>query len=351
MRFGINSSTTLLVLLGLTALSACKKDDPATPPPPPPPAATYTVGGTLAGLTGSVTLANNGGDARTLTANGAFSFATALLTAAAYNVTVTSQPANQTCTVGAAAGTVASSNVSTVTVTCVTNTFLVGGTVTGLAGTGLVLQNNAADNLARAADGAFTFATAVTSGGAYNVTVLTQPTAPAQTCAATNNTGNVAANVTTVTITCVNNPTTVGSAVIGPAGGTVNGFYGAQIIVPPGALATPVTIGLARDSSNSPDFAVPDVDAVGATYELTPHGQAFYGAGDGAHSVRCGAGFERCRSGALQGGNGRYVRVAAHHRERQLPRSHDHEFLVGDAGVRRPLGRAWCTRSRMPQAR
>ena len=51
--------------------------------------------------------------------------------------------------------------------------------------------------------------------------------------------------------------------------------YGAQIIVPAGALAVPTTIGITRDSSNSPDFAVPDFDAVGATFELTPHGQAF----------------------------------------------------------------------------
>jgi 6-phosphogluconolactonase (cycloisomerase 2 family) len=68
---------------------------------------------------------------------------------------------------------------------------------------------------------------------------------------------------------------TVGSASIGPAGGTVNGFYGAQIIVPPGALASTITIGLSRDSSNSPAFAVTGTDAVGATYELTPHGLNF----------------------------------------------------------------------------
>jgi 6-phosphogluconolactonase (cycloisomerase 2 family) len=138
-----------------------------------------------------------------------------------------------------------------------------------------VLQNNAGDNLARAADGTFTFATAVNSGAAYNVTVFTQPATPAQTCTPTHDTGNAVANVTNVTITCVTNSTSVGSAVIGPAGGTVNGVYGAQIVVPPGALATTVTIGIARDSSNSPAFAVTDVDAVGAIYELTPHGQAF----------------------------------------------------------------------------
>jgi 6-phosphogluconolactonase (cycloisomerase 2 family) len=276
MKFGTDLPGKWLIVLLFAALSACRKDDPAQPPPPPPPPpATYSVGGTLAGLAGSVTLANNGGDTRTLTANGAFSFATALPTATAYSVTVTSQPANQTCSVSAATGTIAAANIASVTVTCVANTFTVGGTVTGIAGTGLVLQNNAGDNLARTADGAFAFATPVASGGAYNVTVLSQPTAPAQTCTPTNNSGNVAANVTSVTITCVTNQTTIGSAAIGPAGGTVNGFYGAQIIVPPGALATTITIGLARDSSSSPEFAVTDVDAVGATYELTPHGQVF----------------------------------------------------------------------------
>ena len=272
-------SGLVFALCGLSLLVGCKKDDPAAPPPPPPPppppAATYTVGGTVTGLTGSVTLANNAGDARTVSAAGAFSFVTPLATGAAYSVTVTAQPANQTCTVASGSGTVASANIAGVNVTCTTNTFTVGGAVTGLSGSGLVLQNNGGDNLARAADGAFTFATAVNSGGNYSVSVLTQPSTPAQTCTATNNTGAITANVTNVTITCVTNAVVVGSAVIGPAGGTVNGFYGAQIIVPPGALPGPVTIGLTRDSSNSPAYAVPETDAIGATYELTPHGQAF----------------------------------------------------------------------------
>ena len=227
----------------------------------------------LSGLNGSVTLAN-GSDTRTLNADGAFTFATSLATGAPYTVSVTTQPSNQVCTVTNGSGSIASSNVTNVAVTCVTNTYSVGGAVSGLVGSGLVLQNNGADNLARSTDGAFTFATAITQGSAYSVTVLAQPTTPAQICTATNNTGTVSANVTNVAIACVTTPT-VGSAVIGPAGGTVNGYYGAKIIIPAGALASPVTIGLARDSSNSPAFAVTDVDAVGATYELTPHGQSF----------------------------------------------------------------------------
>jgi len=267
-----------LSALGLVALSGCNKDSnpppPAPPPAPAPPAATYTVGGTVAGLSGSVTLANNGGDARTVSANGAFTFATSLATGAGYAVTVTAQPATQTCTVASGAGNVASANVGNVAVNCVTNTVTVGGTVTGLTGAGLVLQNNGGDNLARGADGAFTFATPINSGAAYNVTVLTQPSNPAQVCTPANNTGNASANVSNVTISCAT-PPPFGSADIGPAGGTVNGAYGAQIVIPPGALATTVRIGLARDSSNSPDVVVPNFDTVGAIYELTPHGQAF----------------------------------------------------------------------------
>jgi len=76
-------SSLVFALCGLSLLG-CKKEDlaPAPPPPPPPPAATYTVGGTVTGLSGSVTLANNGGDARTVSAAGAFSFATPLATGA-----------------------------------------------------------------------------------------------------------------------------------------------------------------------------------------------------------------------------------------------------------------------------
>ena len=62
---------------------------------------------------------------------------------------------------------------------------------------------------------------------------------------------------------------------VGPAGGTVSGSYGAQIVVPAGSLASTVGIGLERDSTNSPAFALTDVNAGGATYELTPHGTAF----------------------------------------------------------------------------
>ena len=58
------------------------------------------------------------------------------------------------------------------------DSFTVGGNVSGLVGSGLVLQNNGGGDLPVAADGAFTFATRLATGTAYNVAVLSQPTSP-----------------------------------------------------------------------------------------------------------------------------------------------------------------------------
>ncbi len=82
--------------------------------------------------------------------------------------------------------------------------FSVGGTVSGLAGTGLVLNNNGGDALAIAANGSFAFTTKLSSGDNYSVSVATQPSSPAQTCSVTNGTGSVAtANVSNVSVACV----------------------------------------------------------------------------------------------------------------------------------------------------
>jgi hypothetical protein len=181
-----------------------------------------TLGGTVSGLAGTgLVLQNNGGGNLTIGANGAFTFAAPIAVGSTYNVTVLTQPINpsQTCTVTNGSGTAGGTNISNVAVTCTTNTYTIGGTVTGLAGTGLVLQNNAGNNLTVTANGAFTFTTSIASGANYAVTVLTQPGTPAQTCAVTNGTGTVgAANVTNVAVTCTTNTYTIGGTVTGLAG-------------------------------------------------------------------------------------------------------------------------------------
>ena len=80
-------------------------------------------------------------------------------------------------------------------------THTLGGTVSGLTGAGLVLQNGAGNNLAVAAGGAFTFATPVADNAPYNVGVQTQPAG--QTCTVQNGSGTASAAVTNVVVACV----------------------------------------------------------------------------------------------------------------------------------------------------
>jgi hypothetical protein len=85
-------------------------------------APTFSVGGAISGLSGTVVLENNGGNDLSTSANGAFAFSTPLAQGAAYNVTVKTNPSGQTCTVTNPSGTVAAANVTNVSVTCVTQT-------------------------------------------------------------------------------------------------------------------------------------------------------------------------------------------------------------------------------------
>jgi len=73
----------------------------------------YSIGGSLSGLGAgkSVVLQNNGGDDLTLSANGGFIFATALGGGNVYDVTVLTQPVDQTCTVSNGTGTLLGLNV------------------------------------------------------------------------------------------------------------------------------------------------------------------------------------------------------------------------------------------------
>ena len=77
----------------------------------------YSVGGTVSGLSGTVVLQDNGGDNLSVSANGSFTFATAVARRG-YNVTVKTNPSGQTCTVTNGSGTVGSANVTNVAVSC-----------------------------------------------------------------------------------------------------------------------------------------------------------------------------------------------------------------------------------------
>ena len=174
---------------------------------------THNVGGSVAGLAGTLVLQNNGGDDLSLTENGAFTFATPIAEGADYNVTIGTQPDGQVCSIEGGAGTMGNVDVTNVSVTCVVLTYTVGGSVGGLTGT-LLLQNNGGDGLTITENGPFTFATALPSGSAYVVTVGTQPAG--QACGVENGAGTIAGgNISNVSVTCVVMMYTVGGSVSG----------------------------------------------------------------------------------------------------------------------------------------
>lgn len=168
----------LLMVAVITGLGGCDKSEKATPPPPPP--APLTVGGSVSGLTGSgLVLQLNGANDLAVSADGRFNFPNALAKGSAYTVTVKASPSapiKQTCAVGQGNGSIAGASINNIAVTCTTNSFAVGGTVSGLSGKGLVLQLNGANDLAIASNGKFIFpGIRLPDGSDYSVAIKTTP--------------------------------------------------------------------------------------------------------------------------------------------------------------------------------
>ncbi|MFA5248731.1 MAG: fibronectin type III domain-containing protein [Patescibacteria group bacterium] len=83
---------------------------------------TYTVGGTISGLSGTVVIQNNSSDDISTTTSGAFTFSTSLDEGDNYTVTVYSNPTSQTCTITNGSGINISANITNVAITCADNT-------------------------------------------------------------------------------------------------------------------------------------------------------------------------------------------------------------------------------------
>ena len=79
----------------------------------------------------------------------------------------------------------------------------IGGAITGLDGTGLVLTNNGVDDLTISGNGAFAFTTPLQLGASYAITLKSQPSSPMQVCSVTNGSGIAGEeNVTDVQVSC-----------------------------------------------------------------------------------------------------------------------------------------------------
>jgi hypothetical protein len=191
---------------------------------------TYLVSGTVvltvtnplpAGLPTGLTLTDGTEKLAVAAAATQFTFPTALPSGHAYAVAVVQSPPGLKCTVSNGSGTIGASNVHAVAVSCADAAYTVGGTVSGLTSTGLILADAAGDTLAVAAGSSqFVLPGSVAFGSRYAVTVQQQPTH--QTCEISAGTGTVGAgNVSNVALAC---PVTVSPQSVAVAAGASQQF-------------------------------------------------------------------------------------------------------------------------------
>jgi hypothetical protein len=187
----------------------------------------FAIGGAVAGLAGTgLVLQLNRGNDLSIVRNGSFAFGTALQNGVPYDVSVRTQPRNpsQDCTISNGSGQVAGANVDNIGINCVTNSFTVGGSVSGLVGTGLVLALNGGNPRPITSDGSFAFGTPLPSNSQYRVTVATQPSDPTQVCTVAGGNGTIgSANVTSVRVTCASSTFSVR--------GTASGVMGRGLVL------------------------------------------------------------------------------------------------------------------------
>ena len=179
----------------------------------------FYVGGNLNGLAGSgLSLQLNGGQDLAVSADGSFAFPTSIVDGSSYVVTVATQPSNlnQNCVASNESGTLAGANVADVQVTCTTLTYFIGGSVSGLLGSGLMLHLDSGQDVPVSVNGSFLFANPLVDGSQYLVSVGTQPSSPNQICSLTGGGGTVAGgDVTAVQVSCAVVAHTVGGTVVG----------------------------------------------------------------------------------------------------------------------------------------
>ena len=230
----------------------------------------YAVGGIVSGLAGTGLKLEYDADnvslpaSLTVAANGSFVFdaaTTSAVTGTAYRLKILAQPTGpaQTCILIGGTGTVASTDVSNVGISC--DNHLVRIALTGMRDTGVIrLVNNGVDIIGVGAHtGPYQFSNPVATGNPYNVPILQQPSSPNQTCVVSNGSGTMGGSDVTVGIDC---PYPAAYSV----GGTISGLASATDKVSLIYGADNVNFFIDHDFSNGPfAFTAAEVSPVAGT--------------------------------------------------------------------------------------
>jgi RNase P/RNase MRP subunit p29 len=162
------------------------------------------LGGQVYGLTKSGLVLENLSNKSTVTVpagSSTFVFEQLIASDENFEVVIKTQPTGAVCKLNNGKGKSGSYSIYSIEVVCVTNTYNVGGTISGLTTPGLVIINGSTRVDVVANTTTFTLPVKVADGSPYGITILTQPTG--QTCAIANGTGTMGStDINNVAITC-----------------------------------------------------------------------------------------------------------------------------------------------------
>jgi 6-phosphogluconolactonase (cycloisomerase 2 family) len=179
--------------------------------------ASFTLSGTVSGLLGGGLVLSDGSESLAVSANGAFHFTKPLSSGTRYAIAVATPPSgpSQTCSITTSnqSGQVTTAGITGIQVVCNTNSFGIGGTVSGLTGTGLSLSVSATNTLSFSPSGTLTATVPVTANGSFAVPeffmatgyqyVVSAGAMPAgQTCLVPNGAGTTTTASVMVTVVC-----------------------------------------------------------------------------------------------------------------------------------------------------
>ena len=229
----------------------------AAPPPDGAPDAMptlHSIGGTIAGLAGRGLVLRNGDEAIMIElGDERFTFPGRVPHGSAYSVTVSDHPTArwQTCVVAGGAG-IVDRDVTDIAITCTTNQYAVGGTVTGLAPDNTIVLSLEKQTVVRDRDGSFAFAEPVPSG--QRVSVRASIEGPiAQDCGVLGNDVVVGGADVRVEVRCTTRRFAVLAQVTGLVSGTLRLLNGADRL----------------DVTENGTFAFPTRVPSGARYDVT----------------------------------------------------------------------------------
>jgi RNase P/RNase MRP subunit p29 len=159
----------------------------------------YSLSGRVVGLTAPGLVLSDGSESYRVPADATrFTMPTAIAGGSSYALSIQTQPSGLTCTVSSGAGTMPADAVAVVT--CASSAYTLGGSISGLRSSGLVLTDGV-DDLAVSSNAAqFSMPHALADGSDYAVTIKEEPSAG--TCHISDGTGTVSGDVGTVQVTC-----------------------------------------------------------------------------------------------------------------------------------------------------